>query len=689
MCSRSVYLTVYTLSQGYKYKIITYHRIGKYHLAYVTNKNFLIAFGLHLRIYCKFAPFYPFPYRNVLLSISLTFTLDRTSIIHIIKRINSLTMYSTIIQWQWQYKFIGIFVVTQYNHRLTYSMTSLVMWWHYSISHTTLSFLTNCYSLLHKQQRDINLLHLPFDIVANHHSNPPPTTISCVTLNQSRSQISINKKFYSWNRIFISSFHRNSTNWSHPIQFRIRSSRTLTSLGTRNFDKVKINQIFTSTFTFHVWYESISCRFLCRTLIQSGPFWNSTLVFPIHRTFVFSIHRTIIQWPYSAGFKSISLIIPTGLWWIFSDKVKTSHNLTLIAWRELILYRFPHIALRHIGPVWHKTMSEAPLNFISVEELENRLLDSDYSSLAELPTPSLEQSIYNISSDLNNLSVTIQSSTDSIEALTTTENFLQFENNFMTGNQQYHSDFIQSDNVASSFESADQTKASTPISPPRVIPSSIVTKPKRKLELSQGEVLNPTKRFKPVMNMFPFAAAAAAAEAYVVDILPDTQGEELFTDAQGKAIGNSIARALFSDANMATIRFESSGLDRGRYRLICSDAHTRDWAITTIPTLDGLWQGANLRAVVSGPPPNLVRATVVMQLPAPEPNDFFNIIATQNPTLDTSNWKLYSRSKSQNGRQQWVIGVVDTTIPALRDIIFRPYCGMTRIRIILNNANQP
>lgn len=188
--------------------------------------------------------------------------------------------------------------------------------------------------------------------------------------------------------------------------------------------------------------------------------------------------------------------------------------------------------------------------------------------------------------------------------------------------------------------------------------------------------------------MFNMAAAVAAVEAFVVDIIPNSEENILFNDAQGKAIGNSINRALFSANNFADLHFESSGLDRGRYRIICADAGTRDWVLETIPRLEGLWQGADLRVVQSGAPPKLVRATVIMTLPAPEPNDFFNIIATQNPTLNTSNWKLYNRSKAQQGKQLWTIGVVEETIPALRELNFRPYCGMARVRInIPNNGN--
>lgn len=328
----------------------------------------------------------------------------------------------------------------------------------------------------------------------------------------------------------------------------------------------------------------------------------------------------------------------------------------------------------------------------------------------------MDQTIYNISNNLSDLSVVLQRSESkssvsvdsgfSVQLEVDTKSSLHLETRGTTvlntvaskpdsseigilNNVQPQSQSIQypstSANARVSVTNPQQLVADTASGPLSV---STLINPKRRLELSQQEEANPIKNFKSVFKMFPMAAAVANAEAFVVDILPNTEGVESFTDVQGRALNSSITRALFSDVNMASLRFESSGLDRGRYRLICSDSRTRDWVVATVPTLDGLWQGANIRAVVSGPPPNLIRATLVMQIPAPEPNDFFNIVATQNPTLDTSNWKLFSRSKTQNGRQQWVIGVVDSTIPALRDLNFLPYCGMTRVRIVINNANQ-
>ncbi|KAJ6643968.1 hypothetical protein Bhyg_08933 [Pseudolycoriella hygida] len=94
-------------------------------------------------------------------------------------------------------------------------------------------------------------------------------------------------------------------------------------------------------------------------------------------------------------------------------------------------------------------------------------------------------------------------------------------------------------------------------------------------------------------------------------------------------------------------------MGRNRYRTICTDSETRDWVIAAVPQLDGLWAGANLKTVESGPPAKLVRATVIVAFPWIEPNDMFTIIGTQNSTINTDNWKLYHKGEVRADKQQW------------------------------------
>lgn len=185
--------------------------------------------------------------------------------------------------------------------------------------------------------------------------------------------------------------------------------------------------------------------------------------------------------------------------------------------------------------------------------------------------------------------------------------------------------------------------------------------------------------------MAPTMAQMVDMEAFVVDIVPDDENVLLFTEQQGKTLSNLITRALFADDNVANIKFESAGLDRGRYRMVCKDEVSRDWATEIVSKIGSDWKGKPIKTVQSGSPARLVRATVNLSVPTLDTNDFFNIIGAQNPDIETKNWKLYSKTKVTNGKQQWIIGVDEVAIPALRAVNCRPYCGMGRVKIFLPN----
>lgn len=200
----------------------------------------------------------------------------------------------------------------------------------------------------------------------------------------------------------------------------------------------------------------------------------------------------------------------------------------------------------------------------------------------------------------------------------------------------------------------------------------------------EGLTAPKTKVRRTFAEMLPMAAIVAT-NSIVVDIISDKEGEETLSDIHLRTIGNSVNAALFADKNFAKLLFEFSGPERGKFRIICANKETSEWVTGTVPLLEGLWPGAALKTVVTGPPPTLVRATVNLGFPTMDPNDFFTVINTQNPNINTSNWKLFNRNKPSNGKQIWIIGVDESSIQSLRDVNCRPYCGMSRIRINLPN----
>lgn len=153
-----------------------------------------------------------------------------------------------------------------------------------------------------------------------------------------------------------------------------------------------------------------------------------------------------------------------------------------------------------------KSVATSAHTNLSEEEIqENQLLQEPDYNLADCPTPSLDQTIYGIAENLLNLSV----------------------------------DYDQNDSTALSWANSTTIEKET-ANPKPTAGKASTQAPKRRLEISKSKSTAPiNKRFKSFTEMFPMAAAVATTEAFVVDILHNVDGVQLFTQQQGKLISNA------------------------------------------------------------------------------------------------------------------------------------------------------
>lgn len=156
--------------------------------------------------------------------------------------------------------------------------------------------------------------------------------------------------------------------------------------------------------------------------------------------------------------------------------------------------------------------------------------------------------------------------------------------------------------------------------------------PKRKYNspIEHGEV----KKSRVGIMSLPTLASIVQKVSYVVDILPDVGEEEmLFTKEHTDKIKASFHEAMFAFDKVADLDID--------FDIICGDTFTRDWVTETTPLLNNLWSDAKLKVVIAGSPPKMVRATIDLPIPAPEPSKFFMEIGIQNK-LDTQFWRVYN-----------------------------------------------
>lgn len=159
-------------------------------------------------------------------------------------------------------------------------------------------------------------------------------------------------------------------------------------------------------------------------------------------------------------------------------------------------------------------------------------------------------------------------------------------------------------------------------------------------------------------------------------------------EEQSNIIQQKLTEALFAEEDISKLKFEDPNFDGLRLRLVCSNTETKEWIETTVPKLHDLWNDAKLEVEIVGPPPRLIRTTIVMPAKTYEPSVLFSIISAQNPTIDTKFWKYQSRSKVENGKQVWTIGVDINSVDALKVIGFRPHVRLGRIKLSVSKFND-
>ncbi|XP_037036949.1 uncharacterized protein LOC119085932 [Bradysia coprophila] len=188
------------------------------------------------------------------------------------------------------------------------------------------------------------------------------------------------------------------------------------------------------------------------------------------------------------------------------------------------------------------------------------------------------------------------------------------------------------------------------------------------------------KKLKPSVTMPPLVSEVVKNDFHIVDIVSDDAAIEFFSETQGTSIYTAVLKEITRAKDISKINFEDSFLDRGKFRYICSNATTRDWLTSIIPGIIP-WGNAKIKSINQGAPPTLFKYTMIVSMPSLEPPDIFTLMAAQNVNLDTSNWRCVFRSKVEKNKQTWIVNVDENSLPALKEVDFKPYAGSSRIKM--------
>lgn len=216
-----------------------------------------------------------------------------------------------------------------------------------------------------------------------------------------------------------------------------------------------------------------------------------------------------------------------------------------------------------------------------------------------------------------------------------------------------------------------------------------VDKIKRQRETSNGETSSsgndrpPIKKPKTMMAPPPEDDAAGTEIKYVVRLVPDLEGIHLFSEKHGPKLKNSVFKQL-KLVKDPKIKFEYCDFYRGRFKFVCPNVETKEYAMNIVPKLTELWADPHIKAIDCGIVPKMIRASVTFNNPAPETLEFFEDVDLKNETIDTNEWRVYNKKKVQGNKTVIFIGIDEQSVEALKAIGFRPYFANGRTKITVD-----
>lgn len=166
------------------------------------------------------------------------------------------------------------------------------------------------------------------------------------------------------------------------------------------------------------------------------------------------------------------------------------------------------------------------------------------------------------------------------------------------------------------------------------------------------------------------------------EVNPDLgfNGDQLaeFLDAAGEAVP--------SEGGMA-VQFLSTRLWRGQILVTAANQISRRWLLETLPLIRP-W-GPDVSLVAADPERfRLRRATLWIPGKKHPSNEIAMArLASQNPSLGCSGWRVWSRKEEPTGLSL-VVGIGENSVAALAGVGYRPFYGLTRARLLILSPSR-
>lgn len=191
----------------------------------------------------------------------------------------------------------------------------------------------------------------------------------------------------------------------------------------------------------------------------------------------------------------------------------------------------------------------------------------------------------------------------------------------------------------------------------------------------------PAKKIRKIMMAPPEPPEnPTMAVKYLVRLVPDIEDIHLFSKPHLDILNKSVlvAQKEVKDPN---IKFDFCKPERGRFKFVCPNEASRDYAIGIVPMLKNLWKEPKIKAVDCGIIPKMIRATITFDNPVPDMLEVFDYIDSRNDTIDTNEWRIYGRKPLRGNKTAVFIGVDEKSVADLKAIGQKPYFASGKIKI--------
>lgn len=112
------------------------------------------------------------------------------------------------------------------------------------------------------------------------------------------------------------------------------------------------------------------------------------------------------------------------------------------------------------------------------------------------------------------------------------------------------------------------------------------------------------KKPKKLVMVPPPAESVIREDKHLVLLLPDSEEVNLFSSKHGEKLSPSVINAIKLETN-PEIKFDWTGFERGRYKMVCPNLATKEWALLIVPRLNNLWEDHKIKAIDAGVIPKM------------------------------------------------------------------------------------